>query len=313
MTTGITFDQTVPRALVDRGDPTTVLITSWTRTPTTVTAGAVWPRLGGYYSLLDPTRHDPLLVLETLRQGSMLLAHVVDDVPLATMQIMRSVHYTAEPAGLAITDDPTEVVITIECDHEEPGGHSIMQTRMTCQLYRDGRLVGSGGGQAVVPPEDRYLKVRGRDPLEVVVADVVPGPAVAPHDVGRTLERDVVLSPGGTAPDGTAPDNTFPGGRPPTTFRLRIDPGHANFFDNPTDHTPGMLLTEAMRQAVVAESGDPYLAPPSMTARFFRFVELDHPADVLVRRVPGGFQTEVHQFGRRAARAQWPTDGGTNG
>ncbi|MEV0729295.1 ScbA/BarX family gamma-butyrolactone biosynthesis protein [Polymorphospora sp. NPDC050346] len=307
MTTGITFDQTVPRALVDRGDTTTVLITSWTRTATTVTAGAVWPRLGGYYSLLDPARHDPLLVLETLRQGSLLLAHVLDDVPLATMQIMRSVHYTAEPDGLTITDEPTELVVTVECDHEEPDGHTIMQTQVSCRMYRDGRLVGSGGGQAVVPPADRYLKVRGRDPLEVVVADVVPGPAVAARTVGRALERDVVLSPGDVvlSPGEEAPDGT--------AYRLRIDPGHANFFDNPTDHTPGMLLTEAMRQAVVAESGDPYFTPMSMSARFLRFVELDHPADVLVRRVPAGFRTEVHQFGRRAAHAKWPLPGGGNG
>jgi hypothetical protein len=77
--TGITFDQTVPRALVDRGDATTVLITSWARSGDRLTAGAVWPRLGGYYRLRDEPTHDPLLVLETFRQAALLLAHVVHD------------------------------------------------------------------------------------------------------------------------------------------------------------------------------------------------------------------------------------------
>jgi 2-oxo-3-(phosphooxy)propyl 3-oxoalkanoate synthase len=294
---GITFDQTVPRALVDRGDPTTVLITSWVKAPTSVTAGAVWPRLGGYYTLLDHERHDPMLVLETFRQCALLLAHVVDDVPLATMQILRSVHYTADPDGLKVTDEPTEVVVTIDSGRVEPTGHAILQTSMQCRLYRNGALIASGGGQAIVPPADRYLKVRGRDPEDVTVPAGRPGPAVTPATVGRVLERDVVIAPG----------------ERPGSYRLRIDPGHANFFDNPTDHTPGMLLTEAMRQAVVAESGDPSFAPMALTARFHRFVELDHPGDVSVRRTHQGFHTEVRQSGRLAAQADWPLLGGADG
>jgi hypothetical protein len=295
--TGITFDQTVPRALVDRGDTTTVLITSWAKTPKSVTAGAVWPRLGGYYTLLDPERHDPMLVLETFRQCALLLAHVVDDVPMATMQILRSAHYTADPDALKITDEPTEVVVAIDSGRIEPAGRAIMQTSMECRLYRNGSLIASGGGQAIIPPGDRYLKVRGRDPQEVTILAGGPGPSVPPPTVGRVLERDVVIAPG----------------ERPGAYRLRIDPGHANFFDNPTDHTPGMLLTEAMRQAVVVESGDPYFAPMTLAVRFYRFVELDLPGEVLVRRTHQGFQTEIRQSGKLAARADWPLIGRADG
>ncbi|GAA4690187.1 ScbA/BarX family gamma-butyrolactone biosynthesis protein [Phytohabitans rumicis] len=294
--TGITFDQTVPRALVDRGDATTVLITSWVKEGNRLTAGAVWPRLGGYYRLLDEERHDPLLVLETFRQAALLLAHVVDDVPLATMQILRSTHFEADPAGLKVTDAPTEVVATIESGRQEPTGQSILQTSMVCRLYRDGSLVGTGGGLAVIPPADRYLKVRGRDPDSVDLGGR-PGAGVPARTAGKASGRDVVIAPGDRA----------------GAYRLRIDTGHPNFFDNPTDHTPGMLLIEAMRQAVVAESGDPGFAPLAMGVRFHRFVELDHPGEVLVRRTAGGFQTDVRQFDRQAARAEWRLAGETHG
>jgi 2-oxo-3-(phosphooxy)propyl 3-oxoalkanoate synthase len=294
--TGITFDQTVPRALVDRGDTTTVLITSWVKAGNRVTAGAVWPRLGGYYQLLDEQRHDPLLVLETVRQGALLLAHVLEDVPLATMQILRETHFEADPDGLKITDEPTEVVVTIDCERQEPTGQSIMQTLMRFGMYRDGSLIGTGGGRAIIPPAGRYLRVRGRDPQTVVVPDGPPGPGVPPPAAGRASDRDVVIAPGDTA----------------GSYRLRIDARHPNFFDNPTDHTPGMLLVEAMRQAVVAESGGDAL-PLGMAVRFHRFVEYDHPGEVVVRRTATGFHTTVRQFDKLAARADWRLTGGAHG
>jgi hypothetical protein len=295
--TGITFDQTVPRALVDRGDATTVLITSWVRTGNRLTAGAVWPRLGGYYRLLDEQRHDPLLVLETFRQGALLLAHVVQDVPLDTMQIMRSTHFEAEPDGLKVTDEPTELVVTVEFEQQEPAGRSILQSAMRFHLYRDGNLIGTGGGRAIIPPADRYLRVRGRDPQTVVPPDGPPGAGVPPQTAGRSSDRDVVIAPGDRS----------------GSYRLRIDARHPNFFDNPTDHTPGMLLVEAMRQAAVAESGSAGFVPLAMAARFHQFVEYDHPGEVVVRSTATGFHTAVRQFDRLAAQADWRLTGGADG
>jgi 2-oxo-3-(phosphooxy)propyl 3-oxoalkanoate synthase len=292
----LTFDHTVHRALVDRGDATTVLVTSWHKRGNELRCGAVWPRLGGYYTLLDPELHDPLLALETFRQCALLSAHVVDDVPLATMQIMRSYELTVEAAGLKVAADPTEVTVTLRSEHHEPAGHSILQTTMIGEMYRDGTRFVSAIGKAVVPPNDRYLRVRGRDPEQVRPLKAAMGPAVDPRTVGRTLDRDVVISAG-------------PPDAPSGTYLMRIDPEHPNFFDNPTDHTPGMLLTEAMRQAVVAESGDPYYLPLAVSVRFFRFVELDQPSLVVVRRTATSFQTEVLQTGAVTTRAEWSLAG----
>jgi hypothetical protein len=289
----VKFDQLVPRALVDRGDTTTVLITDWHKAGNQLTAGAVWPRLGGFYTLLDHNMHDPLLVLETFRQAALLIAHVVDDVPPATMQIMRAVDFRTSRAGLKITADPTEVTVVLTTERQERDQQSIMQTSIGCRLYRGGDLIASGSGRAVVPPADHYLKVRGRDPEEVAPSRDAMPPGVEPVRAGRGLDRDVVISPGAEA----------------GCYRLRIDPEHPNFFDNPTDHTPGMLLTEAMRQAVVAESGNPHYLPLALSVQFFRFVELDAPAQVSVSRRAGGFHTEVRQFDKLAARAGWPADG----
>jgi hypothetical protein len=283
----ITFDTLVPRALVDRGDTTTVLITSFEKESNKLRAGAVWSRLGGYYSQLDHETHDPILVLETFRQAALLIAHVVDDVPLATMQIMRSVEFTVDPAGLKVTADPTELIAELTTERSS-STQNIMQTTIGLALYRGADRIATGTGQAIVPPNETYLKVRGRDPASVAVSrDTMPVP-VDPRTAGKAFARDVVISPHGQA------------------YRLRVDPEHPNFFDNPTDHSPGMLLTEAMRQAVVVESGDPNFLPLSVSLQFFRFVELDSPAAVTVARRSDGFHTEVRQFDKLAARASWP-------
>jgi hypothetical protein len=62
-----------------------------------------------------------------------------------------------------------------------------------------------------------------------------------------------------------------------------------------------------MRQAVVAESGDPHHLPLAPSLQFFRFVELDAPAYVSAHRRADGFHTEVRQFDKLAARASWPS------
>jgi hypothetical protein len=279
----VTFDHTIPQALVDRGDPTTVLVTSWVREGDRLTAGAVWPRLGGYYMLPDPTRHDPLLVLETGRQCALLAAHVVADIPLATMQIMHELRFEAVPEHLSMGSRPTEIVTRVECVRTEPGKSSIVQ------------VVGRVSGRCVVPPERLYTRVRGRDPEKIVIPTGTVADPVAPELVGRILDRDVVLSPDPLGRSGV--------------YALRIDTEHPNFFDNPTDHTPGMLLMESMRQAVVAESGDPARLPVSAEARFTTFVELDAPADVVVERAGDRYRTEVRQFGRNTTHAWWTVDG----
>jgi len=287
----LTFDQTVPRALVDRGDTTTVLVTSWTRGDgDDLCAGACWPRLGGYYSLLDHDTHDPLLVLETFRQVGLLAAHILGEIPEATMQVMRFVQFTAIPSALRITAEPTEVAVATTSERLHQPGSSIGQGDMAGALYRGEQVVGYARGRVLVPLNGLYPRVRGRDPRDIDLSSPKPlPPSIAPRDAGRDQERDVVISPG----DGAG------------TYRLRVDPEHPNFFDNPTDHTPGMLLIEAMRQAVVAHSADPYLIPVSMSAWLHRFVELDHPAEVTVRRDDTGFVTEISQSGKRTTQARW--------
>jgi len=290
----LTFDQTVPRALVDRGDASMVLITSWEQTGDhEIVVGAVWPRLGGYYQLLDPTLHDPLLVVETIRQGSLLLAHVLYHIPIATMQVLRAFGGSVDDiAALKITPAPTEISVHISTRTTQPERQPILQSAMQAEVFRDGRRIGKGMGRAIIPPPELYVSLRGRDPQDVQLTAPALPPAMAPRAVGRTLERDVVVGP--------SPE--------PGSYLLRVDPEHPNFFDNPTDHTPGMLLTEGMRQAVIAESGNPLAVPLPSETHFLRFVEIDQPATVHVRREAGtsnSYFTEIRQGGRVAARGGW--------
>jgi hypothetical protein len=256
-------------------------------------AAAVWPRLGGYYQLLDPTLHDPVLVVETIRQGALLLAHALYDIPIATMQVLRAFGGSVDSrSALKITPSPTEVTVRLTTRTTQPEGQPILQSVMTSEVFRDGLRIGSGMGRAIIPPADLYASLRGRDPQDVCLTPGPLPPAMEPHRVGRVLERDVGVGP--------SPD--------PGCYVLRVDPEHPNFFDNPTDHTPGMLLTEGMRQAVIAESGNPHFISLSISVRFLRFVEIDRPATVHVRRgkgSPATYSTEIRQDGRVAARGEW--------
>lgn len=95
------------------------------------------------------------------------------------------------------------------------------------------------------------------------------GADLAPAAVGRSRAADVLL--------------TRPAAGPAGRWLLRVDQQHPVFFDHPSDHVPGMVLLEALRQAghatlaPVAAGPDRPIALTGCQIAFRAFCELTSP------------------------------------
>lgn len=85
--------------------------------------------------------------------------------------------------------------------------------------------------------------------------------------MGRDRATDVVLSPTGRH----------------DAWLLRNDTTHPILFDHPVDHSPGMLLLEAARQAARATDPTQHRYPVKFESTFLQFVEFDAPCRVTTR------------------------------
>ncbi|MBP2475909.1 hypothetical protein JOF53_004781 [Crossiella equi] len=288
------FDTTVPRRLVHREAVAEVLLTRWVRRRT----GEFWicaqlPRAHAFYQSQQGSA-DPLLVLETIRQAGLLVAHLGAGVPLEDRFVMRGMSYAVDSSALRVRDRPVDVQLLLRTRdvRVRPGHTSALGIEV--ELYRDGRRFGQGSGSMGTFPPAVYTRLRPpRVPAQATAGLPVP---IDPVRVGRRDPADVVLSRGNAG----------------NRWLLRVDTRHPALFDHPVDHVPGMVVFEAMRQAVHALAGPGYLA--SCQARTTRFVELDETAagnvEVHALAASGGlFWTAVEQHGKRAASAVWRLSG----
>lgn len=280
------FDTTVPRKLVHREAVAEVLLTRWTRRRTgDFRICAQLPRAHAFYQP-EQGRADPLLVMETIRQAGLLVAHTGWGIPLDHKFVMRGVSFTVDSSALRLRDRPVDLQLLVRTrDPRVRPGHA-STLAVEAELHRDGRRVGHGSGSLGALPPQVYARLR---PPKVPsqLAGERPRP-LAPAKVGRRDARDVLLTSGDR----------------PNRWGLLVDATHPGLFDHAVDHVPGMALFAAMRQAVRAVAGPGYLV--SCQARTSHFVELDRPAEVSLLRTAGGdYWTAVEQDGQRAASAVW--------
>ncbi|WP_349497430.1 ScbA/BarX family gamma-butyrolactone biosynthesis protein [Crossiella sp. CA-258035] len=280
------FDTTVPRRLVHRESVAEVLLTRWVRRRTgDFRICAQLPRAHAFYQP-EQGRVDPLLILETIRQTGLLIAHTGWDIPLDHKFVMRGMSYAVDPAALRAGDRPVDIQLVVRTrDPRVRPGHA-STLAVEAELYREGRRFGQGGGTLGALPPSVYARLRPpRVPSQA--AGERPAP-VSPDLVGRRDVRDVLLTSVNKA----------------NRWGLLVDAGHPALFDHAVDHVPGMVVFAAMRQAVRAVVGPGYLV--SCQARTGRFVELDRPAEVSVLRTANGMcWVAVEQDGQRAATAAW--------
>ncbi|MEU6626155.1 ScbA/BarX family gamma-butyrolactone biosynthesis protein [Streptomyces litmocidini] len=261
----------VPGEFVHRADPTDIIPTGWTQlAENRFSVSARWPAAHPFFSPVAGDRHDPVLVAETIRQTAMLVAHAEFGVPVEDQFVMWGLHYTADAEALAVNGPFSDLTVDVVCSDLESRRGGLRNLRTTMILTRDGRHLATGGSLARCTSALAYRRIRG-ERMAALGRPVPLLPAVAPHLVGRTHAKDVVLAAG------TRDDR----------WQLRVNTAHPTLFRRPNDHVPGMLLLEAARQAATLTLGGGAYLPTVMDVSFSRYVELDSPCWIGTEVLPG--------------------------
>ncbi|MFD5132142.1 ScbA/BarX family gamma-butyrolactone biosynthesis protein [Streptomyces olindensis] len=221
---------------------------------------AHWPAAHPFFGPVDDRHQDPMVVGETLRQASMVLAHAEFGAPADTHFVMWDLTVFADPSALLLSDAAEPVEVDVVCSEIRRRGRGLASMRTTMEFRRAGRSVARGTGSTGCTSPLAYRRLRGRQ-LAAVGTPLPLLPGIEPELAGRSRAEDVVLAPD----DG------------PGVWQLRVDTGHPVLFPRPNDHVPGMVLFEAARQAAAAASGHRPFLPRTMTADFARYAELHSP------------------------------------
>ncbi len=264
----------VPLELVHRVRPEDAFPTSWRRLDETrFSVSARWPDNHQFYCPVLRW-HDPLLVVETMRQASILVAHAGLGVPLGYHLLLSEMEYDCRSSELASapgqpTRAGTDVEVEVACSQLKHRAGRLVQMRTAWEIRAGGRLLARGEGQARLTSPQVYRRLRAEHCTPVV--SVPTAPPVPAELVGRTRVEDVLLSPTPRA----------------GVWRLRADTRHATLFQRPNDHIPGMLLFEAARQAGQAVTAPEPFVPVTGNIVFYRYAEFGSPCWIQAQVVPG--------------------------
>ncbi|MGV9449822.1 ScbA/BarX family gamma-butyrolactone biosynthesis protein [Streptomyces sp. NPDC003635] len=232
----------------------------------------------------------PSLVIESVRQAVILVAHEGLGVPLGHQFLVSSAHHRVDPGRLRAPDAPArlDLDVSIHDLKHRRGVPSSLEARVVLRV--NGEIIGTGGGECSVMTAEVYRRLRrGRTETAWPAALAAPLPApVPPHTVGRSLASDVALAPGERSGE----------------WLLRADVSNELMFDHPNDHMPAMVLLDAAQQAAHVVFGPRPFRPSSCVVSCSRYVEFDSPCVVrtdLKEEAGHGYVLSVtgHQNGER--------------
>ncbi|WPF66033.1 MULTISPECIES: AfsA-related hotdog domain-containing protein [unclassified Corynebacterium] len=251
------------------------------------------PKSHSYYSDhigLAEDHYDPLLLLETFRQTSILITHTHLNVDLNQAFIFNygELHVSShEATQIRVSPGNGEISATIT-DEKKRGDETIGITLdMTCILH--GRTAATMKMIIQWMPKNVWTRIRnkGRERIDLPVyspnaypdpsrsSHALPG-AHIPEVLGRRIDRNIVL--GGYCDR----EEKF-------QVDILVDQHHPSLFDHPLDHIPGAVLFEALRQAGILFAHEKYalsarrLLLQSLAIEFLRFGELDLHTKAIVR------------------------------
>ncbi|MEO3977563.1 ScbA/BarX family gamma-butyrolactone biosynthesis protein [Streptomyces sp. CAU 1734] len=267
----LTYDSTVPRALVHRHSIAEVFVTDSVQTGEDRFAVAAQLPRGHLIGERSPL-YDFTLLVEVVRQAGVLAAHRHLDVPLASAFIFRDLALrTTGFEPLRIGPRPADLVVTVEVRPKRNRAGRIQGFGFTGGIAVDGRpaLVGEGG--LLILSTAAYRVLRGKRQVPDHPGFLLPRfTATDPAHVGRRDTRNVFI----TDPVSEGEPGTF-------SAQLVVDTTHPHVFDHPLDHVPGHLQMEAARQLAVASVArlhgiDPgTLTIASIATTFTDYTELD--------------------------------------
>ncbi len=257
------FESTVSRRFVHRRAVAEVFLTDCvaSNTPDNFTLGAQWPRLHSYYRS-HTGRYDTMLLVETLRQATIYLAHTRYRVPLGHPFVMHTLRVDTTAHTPTIGDRPAEVTIDAHVGDQIYRGNTLARFSVTYVCSIDGIEIGRGVGTASVftpPPRTPNFAGAVRDPPPDRYAGVPPRRS-PPNTSGSRVPRMWSWEGGSTPRTGghsgsttrtrscsTTPATTFPA----CWFSKHSDRAHA--------------LLSPSRAATSRPSRSPTIASPRTT------------------------------------------------
>ena len=275
------FERTLPREWVHRQAIAEVLLTDYARAgEDTFLIGAQWPRRHGMYSPDRLGRHDPSLLLESVRQAGILLATRCFDVPADHPLVLKDLSCTiTDLSALDVGTTPADILLSVELNEQRFTRNALAGMRLNVQAYRRGQAVATASGSmsCLTPKAHARLRASHRAAASLPrqgEARVATDARVPPNRVGRTLSDDVLITEPVTL------EQTL-------VFDVRVDTTHPTLFDHPLDHLPGMLQLEAIRQAALYTATAGGRAAQSIvtwSTSFLRYGDLDRPTRCRARR-----------------------------
>lgn len=235
--TELSWQRTVDRALVHRDAIAEVLLTDIVQLDrTSFEVAAQWSRSHRVYRPDHDGRHDPMLLLETVRQTGLALSHHGFAVPFEFKSVMHDVGFQmwpeAEPRAVQAA---TNVTIKVKCENLVMRGDQLRSMTVVLAMSADGLHFATGSGTLSWLSERTFQALRTRNG------------GGSPTAAAMSLAADAVASP-----FRASADSLLAAGDPPDQRRLLIPLDHPVYFDHPLDHVPGMLLVDAAWQAAAA-------------------------------------------------------------
>ncbi|WP_345620226.1 ScbA/BarX family gamma-butyrolactone biosynthesis protein [Streptomyces ziwulingensis] len=256
----------VEKTLVHRARLRDVLPTQLTRHDDThFTVSARRPRTHRLFVTADG-QGTASLVLETIRQTTLLVSHAELGVPLGHHFVMWDLCHRLDARLLTRTAANEDLTLDVRVADLRRRGAVPTSVHLEMVLRAGGRAVGSGSIRFHVTSPAAYARIRGHLPA---LGDAPVAEPVDPTAVHHSQACDVALSPA----------------EGPGRWLLRADPANELFFDRVNDHVPAMVLVEAAQQAAHLTFPAGRFDPSASEMRFSRYVEFGTPCRVAAHAV----------------------------
>lgn len=260
------FSAPVARELVHKRTVSEVFLTGVQATGSdTYILSAQWPRWHVFYGSPGNV-FDSALVVETLRQLTVLIAHSQMGVPLGMQFLMPDMSISMADGAIRDFSQPAEVTAEVRVSDVRKTVRGIAAFRTTATFMIGGQSIAKGTAGARIVDLEAYKRIRSRRRVGDERHHVVPLEA---QSVGHASSWNVVL--------GKSADSSC--------WPLRVDVSNPILFDHPLDHVPGVLLIEAARQGLRVALMDPTLDFASFSAQFVSIAELQDETEVAVEEL----------------------------
>lgn len=249
----------VDRTLVHRARLDDVIPTRLTRHDDAhFTVSTRWPP--AHRLFVADGHYTASLVLESIRQTTLLVSHAELGVPLRHHFVMWDLCHRLDAALLTRATVPEGVTLDVHVTELRRRGAVPSNVGMDMTIRTGDRAIGSGSIRFNLTSPAAYARIRG----DKLTSDAPGLTAALPEPVEPpTVHRsraDVVLS-----------------ADRPGRWQLRADPANEFFFDRVNDHIPAMVLVEAAQQAANLLVPSGRFTPSSSEMNFSRYVEWGVP------------------------------------